>query len=200
MKQRIVRTFEFKEWELRSDGRTMEGVIVPFNEVATIYDRDETTGEIVKFQEQFLPGSCTTMEQVCKSRTNAGWISLFLEHDETLDNRLGCARQIWQTKEGAVAEFALAKGRDLEKVRSILEDSHNGLSVKFRDIAKPKLIDGIVSRVQVYVDHVAATPMPAYTGAIITGMRDSDEGDMVFPTPALDEVSAWLETAKAVHA
>lgn len=196
-KLRTVRTFELGEWELRSDGRTMEGVIVPFNEVATIYDRDEQTGEVVRFQEQFLSGSCTTMEQACKKRGNAGWISLFLDHEETrLDYRIGCARQLWQTREGTRAEFALSKGQDLEKVQSILEDSHNGLSVKFRDIARPKLIDGVVSRVQVYVDHVAATPMPAYVGAMVTGMR-SDDDEMVFETPKLDSVRAWLELQTA---
>lgn len=181
-------------WELRDDGRSVLGRIVPFNEPAVVIDRGE------RFREQFLPGSLTRMCQVIAKRGNAGWVSLNLDHDEGFDARIGYARMIEQRDDGGWADFKLYRGPQLDKVRSMLEESHTGLSVMFDDIAPPKVLDGIRSRVQVVISHVAATAFPVYRGAKITAMRDevttpapitSDELD---ERPALAEWRAYLDS------
>lgn len=195
------RSYAIDEWHIRSDddGRTVEGKIVPYNEPAKVMERDRTTGEIKTFYEQFLPRSCMAMAQGVKARGNAAFISFLMEHNERdLDAKIGYAATLEDKEDGAYAMFRLYGGRDLEKVASMLAESHRGLSVNFVDTKPPRVIDGIVSRVQVHIDHVAATPMPVYSSAAISGMRSEDGGLLVPETPALDDVRAWLaELTKA---
>jgi len=195
MSNEITRAFVVDEWELRADGRTVDGRIVPYHEVAHVIDRDES-GNLVEFDEQFLPGSCAAMVQACEARGNAAFVEFRLDHDEDFDGLIGHATHMRETEDGAHATFRLYESKDIAKVRSMLDSSHKGLSVKFKAIRTPKLIKGVVSHVQVAIAHVAATPVPVYAGAGITGMRAVDDGDGILPTPELDALKAWLETVR----
>lgn len=154
------------QWNIRSDGRTAEGRIVPFREPATVMERGEV------YSEQFLEGCLTRMCQIAARRGNAGWIALNVDHDETMDARIGYAAALEQREDGGWCTFRLYPGPHLEKVRSMLEESHRGLSVMFDDLAPPRDVDGVRSRVQIGLRHVAATPLPVYTGAFISAVRD----------------------------
>lgn len=173
-------------WHVRADENVVEGRIVPFNEPAIVVEEGE------RYREGFLPGSLTRMEQAVKQRGNASWIAFNLEHDTSLAARIGYARSIVQRDDGAWAEFQLYPGVDLPKVRAMLEGSHTGLSVFFRDVSPPKEADGIRWRTQVHIDHVAATPMPVYSGATITKVRETDALNLA--TPALDEWTQYVES------
>lgn len=190
MSDLITRAFVVDEWELRSDGRTVDGRIVPYMEVAHVVDRD-ASGQLVEFDEQFLPGSCAAMVQACEARGNAAFVEFRLDHDEeNFDGLVGHATNLREREDGAHATFRLYESKDIDKVRSMLDSSHKGLSVKFKAIRTPQLIKGVVSHVQVAIKHVAATPIPVYAGAGITRLRAEDEP--TFATPALDGVNAWL--------
>lgn len=165
-------------WQLRDDGRFVRGRIVPFNEPTLVVDRGE------RFREQFLPGCMTRLCQLVAKRGNAGFIQLNLDHDESFASLIGYARSVEQLDDGGYADFKLYRSPDLDKVRSMLEESHTGLSVMFDDVATPRLLDGIRSRVQIAIRHVAATAFPAYRGAAITAMRD----DVSHDPPTLDEI------------
>jgi len=185
------------EWKMRSDGRSVRGRIVPFLEPTMIIDRGE------RFREQFLPGCLTRLCQIVQKRGNAGWISLNIDHDESWDGRIGYASNIEQVDgNGGWGDFRLYNGPQLDKARSMLEESHSGLSVMFDDIAAPKLIDGIRSRVQIAISHVAATAFPAYRGAAIASMRDGAASsdaptlDEIDDRPALAEWQAYLASIK----
>lgn len=166
------------DWHLRDDGRSMLGRIVPFEEPAIVVEQGE------RFEEEFLPGCMTRMCQIAARRGNAGWISLNLDHDETMDARIGYATGLEQRDDGGWAEFRLYPGNQLEKVRSMLTESHRGLSVMFDDIAEPRVTAGRRSRVQISVRHVAATPVPIYSGARVALVRDGTGSD----APTVDEL------------
>lgn len=189
----MKRSFDVDALQVSDDGKTVQGRIVPYNEVATIMERRGS--EVVTYKEQFLPGSCTRIEQRANKRGNAGFIAFLLEHEEReFSARIGYAKTVWQEDDGAYATFGLYDGGDLDKVRSMLQTSHTGLSVSFGDAAAPKQIDGIVSRTQVEIGHVAATPIPCYAGAGITEIRDLSTIEIVNDaTPNLDDVRRWLE-------
>jgi hypothetical protein len=185
---------------LRDDGRTVEGCIVPYGEVAEVVERDPESGELKRYKEQFLKGSMARMAQGVARRGNASFIKFVLDHDDAnFDSLVGHAVHLRSEDDGAYATFRLYEGRDLEKVRSMLRESHSGLSINFADIRPPKLIDGVVSRVQVVIDHVAGTPVPTYAGAGITSMRSADGTEMV-GTPHLNDVRAFLASLKGVSA
>lgn len=189
------------EWHWRDDdedGRTVEGRVIPFNEVATIIERDEATGQLVKYQEQFLPGCCSRLEQESKRGTHLRWVKYLLGHDESkLEREIGHMRSIEQRDDGAYAIFRLFDCDDLRKVRSMLQESYRGLSVAFAS-KNPQTIDGVVSHRSIMLAHVAATPAPAYVSAGITAMRG--DGPVDLGTPLLDEAREWLEAIKSVHA
>lgn len=183
---------------MADDGRTIEGIIAPYDDPATVIDTHPETGERVQFVEQFDAHSFSRMADFVKRRGNAGWIALNLDHEEHDFDKssIGYATTIEDREEGAFAQFRLYAGRNLEKYQSMLRESHTGLSVKFADIKPPKITDGIVRHVQVMVEHVAATPLPAYANAGITSMRSDVEPITIDGTPKLDDVRAWLASMR----
>jgi hypothetical protein len=175
----------------RDDGRSLEGCIVPYGEVAEIAERDPETGELRRYREQFLPGSLARQSQGIARRGNGAFIWLNLDHAMDFDSKIGHCINMRSEADGAYAAFRLYPGNDLEKVKGMLRESHTGLSINFADFRPPKLIDGVVSRVQVILDSVAATPTPAYAGAGIMAMR-SFSGETHNETPELDRVKEML--------
>ena len=172
------------------DGRTLEGMIVPYEQVATVLEPDES-GKLVKYLEQFLRGSLAAMAQGFKARGLLD-LPLLLGHNTDFQSRIGFATGLDSRDEGAWATFRIYEDANLQKIQSMLRESHTGLSISFRDTRTPKLIEGVVSRVQVFVSHVAATPTPTYATAGITAMRSQDDAQEA-PRPSLDAVRAWLD-------
>lgn len=187
----MIRSFQIDGLHLRDDGRTVEGRIVPFNEIGTVVE--EENGQLVRYDETFLPGSMSKMIGGAKARGgNFGWIGLNLDHDQGLPSRIGYATDVIEATDGAYGTFRLYQGADLDKVRSMLTESHTGLSVEFSDIWKPRNIGGVRARTMVHVSGVAATPVPIYSGAELLSVRSQGDTPAEYGTPALDEVKAFL--------
>lgn len=201
MSDTFIRSVDFS---LRDDGRTLHGRIVPYGEVADIAEYDETKNEIVRYREQFLPRSMAAMVQGfiarggdASKRSNC-FVPLLIDHRDNFDSMIGQATELTDAEDGAWATFRLYEDDRMTKIRSVLSESHTGLSVMFRDTRPPKLIDGVISRVQVHIAHVAATATPAYASAGIASIRSSDTTDMpVVDTPRLQSVREWLASERA---
>lgn len=189
------------DFEMRDDGRTLTGRIVPYGEVADVIDIDETTKQPVRYREQFLPHSLAAMVQGFNARGGGTskrsncFVPLLIDHRDNFDSMIGQAIELTDADDGAYATFRLYDDDRITKIRSVLSESHSGLSVSFRDTRNPKLVDGVVSRVQVIINHVAATPTPAYVGAGIDSIRANDE--IVYETPRLNSVREWLASQRA---
>lgn len=188
--------FRSVDLSLRDDGRTLHGRIVPYGEVANIAEVDDDTKEIVRYREQFLPHSMAAMVQgfIARggdtSKRSQCFVPLLIDHRDDFDSMIGQAVELTDTEDGAYATFRLYDDDRMTKIRSVLSESHTGLSVMFRDTRPPRLVDGIVSRVQVHIRHVAATPTPAYAMAGIDSIRSNE----VPPdTPKLRSVRQWLD-------
>jgi HK97 family phage prohead protease len=185
------------EFELRDDGRTLFGRVVPYGEVASIVEVDESTKDLVRYREQFLPHSFAAMAQGFKARggdrsqRSNMFVALLMNHSDRLDDMIGHAIELDDRDDGAYATFRLYDDDRITRIRSILTESHTGLSVSFAELKPARIIDGIVSRVQVAINHVAATPTPAYSGARIESMRSTEE--MCVETPRLNNVREWLQ-------
>ncbi len=177
-------------FSLRDDGRSLEGCIVPYGQVATVVEQDPETNQLVRYQEQFLRGSLARMAQGFKARGLLD-IPLLLGHAESLETTIGFATTLNDREDGAWATFRIYDDSNLPKIQSMLRESHTGLSIGFRDTRAPKLVDGVISRVQVFVGHVAATPVPTYSGAGITAIRSQGDDGQEAPRPVLEAVRAW---------
>jgi phage head maturation protease len=189
-----LRSFVLDEpLHIRADGRTVEGLMVPWNTPASVTERDET-GKLVTYDEAFMSTSFDRMQAAARKRGNWGWIALNLDHDESLDARVGFATEVDVRSDGAYGTFTLYRGPQLDKVRSMIEESHRGMSIEFVDVAAPRVNGGLTVRTQVHVRHVAVTPVPVYAGAGVLAVRHEDE--LPLSTPALDEVRAFLDGLK----
>lgn len=191
------------DFEMRDDGRTLEGCIVPYGVATDIAELNEAN-EVVRYREQFLPHSLAAMVQGFRarrgdvSRRSNVFVPLLLDHRDNFDSMIGQAIELDDRDDGAYGTFRLYDDDRITKIRSVLTESHSGLSVSFRDTRSPKVIDGIVSRVQVAINHVAATPTPAYVGAAIESIREAS--DPTTETPLLNDVREWLQAQRELLA
>jgi len=197
VKSTFIRSADF---ELRDDGRTLTGRIVPYGEIANVVEVDAETNEMVRYQETFLPHSLAAMAQGFSARggkfANGQFIPLLIDHNDNFDNMVGHATELRDEDDGAYASFRLYDDVRIQKIRSVLTESHTGLSISFRDVRTPKIVNDVVQRVQVFVSHVAATPSPAYQSAGILALRSNAECEPV--TPLLNNVKEWLASQRNV--
>lgn len=197
----MKRSFSVADWQWRDDGRSVEGCIVPYGKVINVTEPDET-GTIHSYREKFLPHSLMTQTRYAERKGGAPDVSFLLEHNEhSFDAKIGYVKSLREDDDAAYAVMRLYDGAHLPKVRSMLEESHTGLSVSFRDTAAPKVDNGIICRTQVHIWHVAATPAPAYDEARILAIRNGtlvEESDEYAHFPKLDEVRAWLDEMRKV--
>jgi HK97 family phage prohead protease len=174
------------------DGRSyVAGRVVPFGAATTIVEPDES-GQLVTYRERFLPGC---LDRQAKSVAGQ-WrhVKFKLGHSDMLEREVGAAVALEERPDGVHGTFRLFRGADLDKVRSMLEDAYTGLSVEFR--ALRTVTDGdLQSRAEVYIGGVAATPIPAYPGALITAVREQTVD--LDATPRLDAARKLLDELRA---
>lgn len=201
MSEVFTRAFELGGFSIGGDdGRCVEGRIVPYEEPATIVEIDKRTQELIEYREVFSNVSLSKMLAGAHARGNDfRFVRLNLDHRHSFDHRIGFATMIESRDDGAHASFRLYRSSDLDKVQSMLTESHRGLSIEFVSTRSRKRGDGAIERLGVHIGEVAATPSPNYAGAAITAMRegglDALTGDaFTGGTPDLDEVRAWLAT------
>lgn len=197
MTDMFIRSVDFS---MRDDGRTLHGRIVPYNEVADIVEFDEESQSMKRYREQFLPHSLAAMVQGFRARGGDNsirsncFVPLLIDHRDNFDSMIGQAIELTDADDGAYATFRLYEDERIIKIRSVLTESHSGLSVMFRDTRPPKLVGDIVSRVQVHVAHVAATATPAYATAGIDSIRSTETP--VIDSPRLHSVREWLNSER----
>lgn len=181
--------------ELRADGREIWGRIVPFGERATVVEMD-ADGMVERYEEEFLPGCTVRMQQVARRARNGkpSWIKFTVDHEQTFDARLGFCTELSEQNDGAYGTFTMYEGPQLAKARSMLAESHGGLSIEFVDVAPPLVNGDLRQRRQINIDAVTATPVPVYASASILALRADAPGTIpaLGSTPNLDAVAALL--------
>lgn len=182
------------ELELREadEGPQVVGRIVPFGVTQDVVDLVD--GAVLRYRERFLPGCTTHVRQQAARLGSARWVKFKLGHVDTFDEQIGWGRSIEERDDGVWATLGLYvdPGR-LDKIRSMLQTSHTGLSIEFTDLRDPDLDPQggpLVSRRAIALHGVAATPLPQYADAQIASVRSGDDADL--GTPNLDRVAALL--------
>lgn len=176
------------ELEMRSDGRTVEGILMPYQHPAEVFD--VVTGE--PYREEFVRG---VFEGAMKDPRK---IEFRFTHAPGFGNVIGWGARLHERDEYLEGSFRLTAA-DAPKARELLEESHTGLSVGFFPI-KSRRHGGVVQRVKAYLEHVAAVTDPAYVGAGVLAVRAGGEttehDETPDETPRLEEVQAYLERIK----
>ena len=179
------------------DGRTLEGIVVPWMTPAPVVETNPVTGELEAYSEQFHQRSFDALAAHAKKRglvevdparrsatpTTRRW-TCRSDHDVEIDNT---------HERGAKWTGRLFGGPQLEKLQSMIEEgAASGLSIKFSDSPSRSRDGDLITRQQVFVRHIGMTPAGAqvYADAGVMAMR-SNEGIPAIETPALAEHRAW---------
>ena len=179
--------------QLTLEGRTVEGVVVPYDVPADVADEHgPTPGEWAAYREVFTEVSFARQLAGIAARPDLlGAIGYKLEHTDDLRHRIGWTQAVQSTPAGLVARFALYPTANLDLVRAMLTESHRGMSLEASLIKSRVRPDGVVERRTVVLRAVAAVPAAAYAGAGITAMRAADDDPGTpRPTPVLDAIAA----------
>lgn len=195
MRQVLERAFTL-DLSVRDDGRTVEGIVVPWGETAHVIDHE---GE---YEERFVKGAFQRQAEYVNglAERNPGrstGIPLSFTHDSTFRNIIGFASRLEERDMGLWAEFRLL-AVDADKAREMLTETCAGLSAGFLPIKSRRTPSNVVERVQAHLDHVAAVPDPAYAGAGVLAIREDaiPEHSWEEPKPQLNEALAWLDAIR----
>ena len=145
-------------------GRTVFGIVAPYNQVAEVRDRG------MPYRERFDHGAFTR-----SIRERGSKIRLFAVHD-LRKLPIGKAVELREQPDGLHAAFEIAATRDgedaLELVRTGVVD---GFSVGFKSI-KQRQDGDVLVRTEAALLEVSLTGLPSYPGATVVGVRSHHDG------------------------
>lgn len=177
--------------EVRADGtgRTVHGIVVPFNRVARVSDGGRP------YDEMFAPGSfkrSITMKPVER-------VKLLSQHNSRT-NPLGRATLLREDAAGLYGEFHVSKTTAGDEVLELLRDGAlDSFSVGFAPIAHTKE-RGVTVRTEVGIREASLVTFGAYDGAMVGGVRSLTPDDLAELAQMLREstdLSATSETDPA---
>lgn len=181
-----IRSFT-SDLAVEGDGRTIVGLLAPYNEPAWVNDG------FGDYLEEFAPGCF----ERCIGHGNATYLRVQLEHDGHWVGR----GQTWiDSKEGLRAELRLdATQAGQEAAYKIADGQTPGLSLGFRPYPsdrRGKLSDGRtgIRRTRVKtLHHVALCPTPAYESAKVEAIREAPE------VKTAERLAYWQEWTQRVR-
>jgi len=165
-----------------SEGRIVEGCLVPYGEATKVQDDPMQA----PYFERFEPGAFR------KQLGAASRIELDYEHGQDLASSIGIGRSLTDEAAGTFGAFKIHAGafgdQALELVR---EGILRGFSELFVDrFVHPRVEAGVVVRSSCQLLRVALCRAPAYRGALVTGMRSRREWETELELPTVDDGQA----------
>jgi HK97 family phage prohead protease len=157
--------------DVRYPERVIDLVVVPYNQPAVV----EYKGRLI--EESFSPGA---FGQGIEQRARTFLVNL--EHDT--DRVVGrCVALHASRQDGLVGEVRIRRGPEGDQVLDDADDGMIGASVGFAALPQHQHWETRSHRriLKAFLDHIALTFSPAYTGAEVIAVRSA--------TPNLDRVS-----------
>ncbi len=158
MSERLSRAF-VADLSVRSDGRTIAGIVVPYNTEALVSDGGKP------YRAMFAPGAFTRSYSMKR-------IPLLSQHDMGR-NPLGVAdRDAWrEDAAGLYAEFRVSATQAGDEALALVRDGAlDSFSVGFRPVKHSKR-DGVVVREEAALRETSLVTFPAYEDARISAVR-----------------------------
>ena len=157
----LVRTFEV-ELEENTEGRTLDGLCVPYGVAAMVADPPD----YMPYQEVFVKGA---FARAVKAPNR---VYLNFEHRDGISNVLGHGVTFEERDDGLYGSLEIDAGPDGDKaLRMYRQRVLTSLSVEFKPMGKSPNIDGVVQRKNVHLDAVALCRIGAYPEAQVLAVR-----------------------------
>lgn len=167
MSEALSRAF-VADIEIRADGtgRTVHGIVVPFDRVARVSDGGRP------YQEAFQRGAFS------KTITERGDRVKLLSQHNARTNPLGRATLLREDAAGLYGEFHVSKTAAGDEALELLRDGAlDSFSVGFSPIKHEKRQD-VMWRTEVALREASLVTFPAYDGALVGGVRSLTEDDL----------------------
>ena len=149
--------------EVRSDGRTVHGVAVPWDTPARVNDG------FGPYTEVFRKGA---FERTIRERGHK--VKALANHDRR-SLPLGRANLVREDAAGLYTELRVSKTRAGDEALELVRDGAlDAFSVGFVPVKEREGPDGLVERTEVRLNEVSLVAFPAYDGAAIAGIRGDD--------------------------
>lgn len=143
------------------DGRTVCGLIAPFNIAATVDDGDGP------YRESFTRSAFT------KTIAERGDKVKFLAHHNKRTNPLGRATLLREDASGVYGEFLVSKTQAGDEVLELVRDGVlDSFSVGFIPIRSRRNHEGVVERSEVALRETSIVAFPAYADAVVSAIRE----------------------------
>jgi HK97 family phage prohead protease len=171
-----------QDLHVRSDGRTVFGIAVPYNSPTVVNDG------FGPYTEVFNRGSFAKTIQERGDR-----VKLLVNHDRVGRLPIGRATTLREDASGLFMEARISKTVGGDEVLELIRDGAiDGFSVGFQPVKDREVDTRTIERVEVRLNEVSAVAFPAYEGAPVEGAdpdtSDPDEGDeAVEAAPVADE-------------
>jgi len=150
--------------EIRSDGREIHGIVVPFDAVAEIREHLRT------YREVFRRGAFART-----IRERGDRVKLLTSHEHATRLPIGRAHELREDAAGVYGRFRVSQtvaGTEvLELVRDGALDAFSVGFVPIRDRDTRDADGPLVERTEVALREVSVVTFPAYEGAAIAGVR-----------------------------
>jgi len=153
--------------EVRSDGtgRTVHGVLVPYNQVARVSDGGPS------YEEMFAPGAFA--RDILARAGDFRGVKLLYQHNHR--EPIGRAVELRDDTAGVYGAFRIAATARGDEALELLRDGViDAFSVGFRAINPPLgevPADGPVIRTKAGIRETSLVTFPAYAGALVAGVR-----------------------------
>jgi HK97 family phage major capsid protein/HK97 family phage prohead protease len=167
--------------EIRSDGRTVAGIVVPYGVQAMVSDG------LAPYRESFAPGA------FARSIAERGpaRVKLLSQHNSRA-NPLGRATLLREEQRGLYGEFRISQTRDGDDALALLRDGAlDAFSIGFDPVvpARHEWAEEIV-RTEAKLREVSLVSFPAYADALVESVRSEqrppaglDRYDLSLPAP-----------------
>lgn len=162
--------------DIADGGRTIYGRVIPYGEVATV---DDGAGP---YRESFAPGAFSRSIEQAGNK-----VRMYEQHNRTR-LPIGIATE-WDDKpDGLHGAFRLSSPAGDGALNLVLDGVVDSFSVGFSGI-QARNEAGVTVRTEAALREVSLVATPAYSGAVIAGVRAADIAAL-----DEDEVREWIES------
>lgn len=146
------------------EGRTVYGLLVPWDQTTRVDDSDGRGA----YDERFLAGA------FARTIAERGHRVKLRANHQRIPLPVGRFHLLREDSRGLYGEAPVSKTSMGDDVLELVRDGAlDAFSVGFRPIRERRARDGAVERVEVSLREVSLTDMPAYDGALVAGVRSN---------------------------
>lgn len=167
----VVRTFQ-AEIAADGDGRTLEGLVIPFDVETTVADPPN----FVPYKESIAPGAYRSVVNA-PNRVLLDFEHYGAQHDAigsmgSIAGTLGHAVELRESLEGLYGRFRVLRGSDGDKALELAREGVlGGFSAAMRPLRSARTATGTLRRLKVHLDRVSLCRVGAYEQARVMAIR-----------------------------